>query len=188
MRRDSGFTLLEMLVALVVFGLVMAGLTQSFRFGLSVWSAGPRRIAGPEDMAALDMALTRMIAQAVPGSFTGHHEGLAFTTVLPPGAGLQGALADAAIQVGPAGDLELRYRQHPPGIPLLRLPAPRIEVLAKSVKDFSASYLTTQATGGPVWANDWSGSGLPLLVRLHIQPNSGSEWPDLVAATVNPGN
>ena len=57
MRRDSGFTLLEMLVALVVFGLVMAGLTQSFRFGLSVWSAGPRRIAGPEDMAALDAAL-----------------------------------------------------------------------------------------------------------------------------------
>jgi hypothetical protein len=139
-------------------------------------------------MADLDAALTRMIAQAVPGSFTGHHEGLAFTTVLPPGAGLQGALADAAIQVGPGGDLELRYRQHPPGIPLLRQPAPRIELLAEGVRDFSASYLTAQAKGGPVWANDWSGDGLPLLVRLHIQPKSGSEWPDLVAATVNPGN
>ena len=61
-------------------------------------------------------------------------------------------------------------------------------MLAKGVKDFSATYLTAQPPGGPVWANDWSGSGLPLLVRLHIQPNSGSEWPDLVAATVNPGN
>jgi general secretion pathway protein J len=44
--RDAGYTLLEMLVALVVFGLVMAGIAQSFRFGLTAWSAAPRITAG----------------------------------------------------------------------------------------------------------------------------------------------
>jgi general secretion pathway protein J len=186
-RRDAGFTLLEMLVALVVFGLVMAGLTQTFRFGLSVWSAGPRRVAGPENMAALDAALTRMIGQAVPGSFIGHPDRLVFTTVLPPGAGLPGALADAAILPGPNNTLVLRYRAHPPGIPLVKLPPPMLETLATGVDGFSASYLIPQPSGAPAWTNDWTGGGLPLLVRLHIQ-TSGANWPDLVAATVNPGD
>ena len=56
-QRDAGFTLLEMLVALVVFGLVMAGLAQTFRFGLTAWSATERRAMGPENLAAMDTAV-----------------------------------------------------------------------------------------------------------------------------------
>jgi len=186
-RRDSGFTLLEMLVALVVFGMVMAGLAQTFRFGMSVWSAGPRKVAGPEDMAALDAALTRMIGEATPGSLQGRADRLAFTTPLPPGAGLPGALADIALLAGPDDTLVLRYTQHPPGIPLTRMPPPRIEVLAHGVTGFSVSYLIAAATGAPVWTNDGSG-GVPLLVRLHIDSASQPDWPDLIAAPVNPGS
>jgi general secretion pathway protein J len=186
--RDAGFTLLEMLVALVVFGLVMAGLTQTFRYGLSVWSAGPRKIAEPEDLAALDAALTRMIAQMAPDKFTGLPDRLAFTTVLPVGAGLPTALADAAILTAPDGTLVMRYTPHPPGIPLTRPPPPRIEVLANGVTGFSASYLIPQANGAPVWARSWSGGGLPLLVRLHIALASGRDWPDLIAGPVRAGD
>jgi general secretion pathway protein J len=191
-RRDAGFTLLEMLVALVVFGLVMAGLAQTFRFGLSVWSSGPRRIAGPEDMAALDAALTRMITQAIPGSLNGGADRLAFTTALPAGAGLPGALADAALLAEPDGTLVLRYTPHPAGIPLTRQPPPRIAVLAHGITAFSVTYLIAPAAGQPgaalSWANTWSGTGLPLLVRLHVQSDAQPGWPDLIAAPVNPGN
>lgn len=187
-RRDAGFTLLEMLVALVVFGLVMAGLAQTFRYGLSVWSAGPRKIAEPEDLAALDAALTRMIAQMTPGQFTGFADRLAFTTVLPSGAGLPTALADAAIVMGPNDTLVLRYAPHPPGIPLTRPPPPRIEVLAIGVTGFRASYFAPQTTGPAAWQPSWSGSGLPLLVRLHIELASGRNWPDLVAGPAGAGN
>ena len=49
----------------------------------------------------MDAALGRMIAQALPGSMNGRPDALAFTTHLPPGAGLIGGLADVAILLAP---------------------------------------------------------------------------------------
>jgi general secretion pathway protein J len=187
MRREAGFTLLEMLVALVVFGLVMAGLAQSFRFGLAAWSEGPARTAQPENLAALDAALTQMIMQTVPNSFTGEPNQLSFTTRLPAGAGLQDALADAAIMPGTDGTLILRYRLHPPGILLGAPPVPKVEVLAQGVSGFSVSYLTPGQAGAG-WTHKVKSGKPVLLVRIHLDFVDGRNWPDLVAAPVNPGS
>ena len=187
-RRDAGFTLLEMLVALVVFGLVMAGLAQTFRFGLTAFSSTTRRSIGPETLAAMDAALTRMIAQARSGSMLGSPDRLAFTTTLPAGAGLGGGLADVAISVTPDGTMLMRYRAHPPGIPLIAPRPPGIEILAHGVGTLKASYLTPQPGGAPAWSGLWPGGGLPLLVRIHIDLTNGQTWPDLIAAPVDPGD
>lgn len=184
-RRDAGYTLLEMMVALVVFGLVMAGIAQSFRFGLTAWSAGPRVITGPEDMAAVDAALTRMISQALPGSMTGGPDEMVFTTPLPPGAGLPGGLADVAVMTSPGGTLILRYGPHPAGIALIPLPSPRTKPLAQGVTRLNITYLTPQQGGPPAWSGSWSGGELPLLIRIHMDFAGGMSWPDLVAAPVD---
>ncbi len=186
-RGDAGFTLLEMLVALVVFGLVMEGIAQTFKFGLIAWRQGPVRTVEPENLAALDAALERIIAQTLPGTMAGRADQLAFTTTLPPGARLQGALADAAIMATPDGTLILRYRLHPAGIPLQPLPPPRIETLAQGVTGLQAAYLTSKAGTPPVWTAKWQGNGLPLLVRLHIGLADGRDWPDLIIAPVEAG-
>jgi general secretion pathway protein J len=186
-HRGAGFTLLEMLVALVVFGLVMAGIAQTFKFGLIAWRQGPVRTAEPENLAALDLALTRIIGQTLPGTMAGRADRLAFTTSLPPGAGLQSALADAAI-LRQNGTLILRYRRHPAGIPLQPPPPPSIETLAQGITGFSAAYLVRK-TGEPAeWSAKWKGSGLPLLVRLHIELADGRDWPDLIVAPAATGN
>lgn len=177
-----------MLVALVVFGLVMAGLAQAFRFGLVAWSAGPAKTAEPENLAAMDMAMTRMVAQALPGSLTGRPDRLSFTTKLPAGAGLQGGLADAAIMAAAGDNLILRYSPHPPGIRLAPPPAPRVEILAHSVARLSIGYLVPHRGGPAVWSRVWSGNGLPLLVRIHLDFADGRNWPDLVAAPADTGN
>lgn len=184
-RRDAGFTLLEMLVALVVFGLVMAGIAQTFRFGLIAWPAAAREAAGPEDLAALDAALTRMIAQAQPGSMTASRGELAFTTRLPALAAQNTGLFDVDIIATPGGDLLLRYGPHPPGTPLAPPLAPSIEPLAQGVTGFSASYFAPQTNGPPAWSDSWSGDGLPLLVRIHLAFANDRNWPDLVAAPVD---
>ena len=187
--RQAGFTLLEMLVALVVFGLVMAGLAQTFRFGLTAWPAATRRATGPENMAAVDAALTRMIAGAQPNSMTGNPNSLAFTTMLPAGAGLQGHLADVAIMAAPntsakGGALIMRYGLHPPGVLLIAPPPPRTEILAPGVTGLEVTYLEPQSSGPAAWSRNWSDDGLPLLVRIHLQLAGGESWPDLVVAPV----
>ena len=187
MRRDSGFTLLEMLVALVVFGLVMAGIAQTFKFGLTAWRQGPVRTEEPEDLAALDGALTRLLSQALPGSLTGLPNQLAFTTPLPPGAGLPNALADVAI-LDDHGTLILRYRPHPAGILLQPPPPPKIETLAQGVSGFATAYLGPNLAGPPVWTGKWSRNTLPVLVRLHIELTDGRDWPDLIVAPIAAGN
>ncbi len=188
MRREAGFTLLEVMVALVVFGLVMAGIAQSFRFGLTAWSATSRNITKPENLAAMDSALSRMITQALPDSMAGLPDEVAFTTKLPAGAALRGRLADVAILMAPGGKLILRYRPHPPGIPIAPAPPPKIEPLAQGVKSLSVSYLVPVQGGPPAWFNKWQGNGLPLLVRFHLTFTDGQTWPDLVAAPLNTGN
>ena len=184
-RGDAGFTLLEMLVALVVFGLVMDGIAQTFRFGLAAFTAGPAKTVEPENLAALDAALIRMIGQALPGSLTGRADQMSFTTHLPAGAGLQGTLADVAMMTA-GGALILRYTPHPAGIPLSPLPPPRLEILAPGVTLLRAAYLVPHP-GGPVWSGKWKGSALPLLVRIHIRCASGRDWPDLIIAPVGAG-
>jgi general secretion pathway protein J len=187
-RRDAGFTLLEMLVALVVFGLVMAGLAQTFRFGLTAWNFSTSSAVFPENMASLDSAVAAMILQAQPSSLTGHPHDFAFTTRLPAGAGLKGALAEVAIATAPDGKLWLRYAPHAPGIPITPPPAPASEPLATGVAALSLSYLIKKPGAAPVWSSTWSGRGLPLLIRIHIDFTNGQIWPDLVAAPIGGGN
>jgi general secretion pathway protein J len=181
-RREDGYTLLEMLVALVVFGLVMAGLAQGFRFGLAAWPVGERNAAPAEDLGATDMALRNMIAQAVPGSMIGRPGGFSFTTRLPEGAGGNGGLADVALQRAPGAGLEFSYAPHPAGIPLTPPPPPGTEPLTGAVTGLSVTYFAPQESGPPVWVDHWRGDGLPLLVRLHFSSRDGRDWPDLVAA------
>lgn len=185
--RDAGLTLLEMLVALVVFGLVMAGLTRSFQFGLTAWSEQTRIVRSPTAMAAVEGALRRIIDAARPGTLVGHPNGIAFTTTLPPGAGLGDRLADVAIRVLPDHRLVLRFTPHPPGIPLGPPPHPRIETLARGVAALRIAYLIPRRAAGPAWRDRWAGPGLPLLVRLGIRFTGKPAWPDLVAAPVDTG-
>jgi general secretion pathway protein J len=182
MKRDAaGYTLLEMLVALVVFGLVMAGLAQAFRYGLTALAAGQRAIATPADLAAVDMALRRMIETAQLDSLRGGPGSLAFTTNLPEAAGPTGGLQDVALQLGIGGVLVLHYAPHPPGLPIGPLAPMATEVLASGVEQVQFAYLTPQAGTAPVWTRQFSGAGLPLLIRMHLS-FAGRDWPDLVAA------
>lgn len=170
-----------MLVALVVFGLVMAGIAQSLRFGVVAFRESGRQAMPAERLGALDRALTEIIGGALPGSVTGERDRIVFTTRLPAGAGIGNGLADAEI-VRSAGTLLLRYGPHPPGVPLTPLPAPRTEMLASGVEEVRWSYLVGIPPG---WVERWSGTGLPLLIRLHLKA-AGSQWPDLVIAVLTP--
>jgi hypothetical protein len=129
-----------------------------------------------------------MIAQAVPGSFTGKPDRLAFTTTLPAGSPLADRLADIAIILDPGGRFVLRWTPHPPGPLLGPAPAPQTEPLLDGVTSVTVRYLVPAPNGSTMWATGYSAGALPLLVRLHLAFADGRIWPDLVAAPVAAGS
>lgn len=157
---------------------------------MTAWSAETHEAATRETMSAVDGALRRLIEQASPDTLTGTPDGLSFTAPLPAGGGLADPLSDLAILVAPDDRLALRYRPHPAGVLLgpPPAPAPQTEFLLDGVTGIHVEYLASQPDGSVAWSGDWSGTGLPLLVRIDFSFSGDTTWPALAAAPANAGN
>lgn len=186
-ERTAGFTLLEILVALVVLGFLMVGLSQGVRFGLTAWGMQERLINQRGDLDAVDRALRQMIAQMDPGTradpaqVAGTQAEFAFTAVLPLTA--DGGSADMLLMVDPAHRFSLRWIPHLHARRIGPPPPPRVEALLDGVKQVRFAYWRPSGNGGS-WAGTWEGKSLPTLVRIQIEFQEGDRrhWPDIVAA------
>ncbi len=189
-RHAAGFTLLEILVALVVLGFLMAGLAQGVQFGLRAWGVQTRKIAIGGDMDSIDRALRRLIEQADPGDpteqqppFTGHPHTVSLVTRLPLEA-TGGPTRDALVALGVDGahHLVLRSEPRPHAERLGPPPAARETVLLDNVDHVDFDYWTGGARGG--WSSDWENPVLPDLVRVTIDFMKGDHrhWPALLAS------
>jgi general secretion pathway protein J len=189
---SSGFTLLEVLVALVVLGFLLAGLSQGTRFGLQAWAMQTRTLARQSDMDDTYRVLREMIQQADPGelnqngSFTGTQHTLSVLTRLPVAALALGVLdADVVLGVDARHRFVLRAEPHPHAEQLGRLPPPLQSTLLEGVDHVDFSYY--RAAQKPLgWTSVWHDADAPALVRLHIvfSNDKARHWPDFVAAPV----
>jgi general secretion pathway protein J len=186
-RRDAGFTLLELLVALTIFGLLMAGLAEGTRFGLAAWRAQDAGDGRQSDLEAADRVLRHLVTQAMPGragapaAFDGRPGGLAWRSDLP-GAGGLAPLRDVDVALGlDAGRrLVLRWTPHtlPPGQPRIA----REEVVLAGLDHVEFAYWP--AGPSATWLRDWHLPVLPALVRIRLVFPDGDRrhWPAIVAA------
>ncbi len=182
--KERGFTLLELLVAMSVLGLVLVLLTQGMQFGTRAQDQQSAIRARKGDLEAVDLALRRMIEAADPGHYPepatlrGSPQSVSFTTELPLHGATQLQRADVTLSAE-AGQLLMRWRPHR-HVELFG-PAPRAEtvVLQDGVERIELGYQVT--AGG--WVGTWSADRLPALVRLHLvfDPRSGRQWPTLLA-------
>ena len=69
--KAAGFTLLEIVVALAVFGFLLVGLSQTVRFGLTAWRQDARLSDGKTDLEAVDRSLRTVIENLDPGEDAG---------------------------------------------------------------------------------------------------------------------
>ena len=124
------------------------------------------------------------MAQADPGldvpraDLAGDAHRLSFTTRLPDGAGGQRAV-NVALGVDATHRLVLTWSPAPHARQLAPPPKPQQDVLLNGVARLDVSY---EGPGG--WAQEWSGTTLPTLVRLRLgfAEGSGRSWPDIVVA------
>ena len=190
--REGGFTLLEVLVALVVFGFVAAGLSEGLRFGLRTTARQERLAVERGDLDAVDRVLRRLVAQMDPGTnrdptvVAGDQREMAFTTDLGAAASaLSTTVAEVVLRQ--EGDrLVLRWR---PMLHAVRLgPAVpfREAVLLDGLERLELSYWGAVGEEAPGWRGGWRQKGLPALVRVRLvfPAGLGRRWPDIVAGPV----
>lgn len=190
--HDGGFTLLELLVALVVLGFILAGLSQGVRFGLQASSIQARTMEQHAELDATDRALRRLIEQMDPGTprdgagVQGTASRLVFVSELPDAAlsragGQPTRRATIALGVDGARRLVLRATPRPAGRSFVPAPPPFETELLRGVDRVELAYWPRGPA--PRWTAEWGGNTLPQLVRVRVvfPPGDRRHWPDIVA-------
>ncbi len=185
LRAEAGFTLLELLVAVLVLGMVSLLLSQGLDFGLRAQSQQSALRGRTGDVEAVDLALRRLITAADPGQYPepaklqGQAHAMALTTELPLHGAGQASRADVSLSAE-AGQLVLRWRPH--RHVEASTPKPPFEslVLLEGVQQIELGYLAANG----VWRDDWAADKLPQLIRLRLvfSAQSGRHWPPILAA------
>ena len=189
---DAGFTLLELLVALVVFGFVLAGLVGGLQFGLRAQDTQSRTIAEDADLGGTDRLLRSLVAEMDPGTaeeppqITGGAHALAFATDLGRAAAGLGQDGNATIGLGVDSQHRLVLRWEP-AVHAMRLrppPPPGTSVLLTGLEGIDVAFWSHGQGSGGSWTSAWSEPGLPPLVRIRLRFQDGHRsWPDIVAPT-----
>lgn len=186
---EAGFTLLEVLVAVFVLGVVLVLLTQGVRFGLQAaqLQAAVRDRHG--EIEVIDHALRRMVALADPGFFPepatlrGTAQAMSFTTELPTYGDGPTQRADVTLSAN-AGRLLLRWTPHRHVERFGAAPAWQETVMLDGIQQIELAYRASDRAGA--WSSVWTADKLPALVRISIvfPDASGRRWPPLLVAPV----
>ncbi len=189
-RCQSGFTLLELLVALVILGFIISGLARSTQLGLTSLGTQSRVFAERQDLEPVDRMLRRLVAAVAlpddtrqPG-LVGNRTGFACLNQLSL-AQDQGPAADrvdATVTSDDAHQLVLSWSPHIHAQRLLPRPPPKQEILLQGIDRLEVSYLSPDRHG---WWAEWSRTDLPALIRIQLvfAPGDPRHWPPIIAAT-----
>lgn len=198
--RESGFTLLELLIAMTLLALLVAMLFGGMRLGTRAWEANDQRI---EDSARLEIVqgfMRRLISQAYPLDrterrprrrivFEGMPDAVTFPALLPPHLGFGGfQLVDFRLDDGANGKrLVMSWRRFTGEADEVPPDEPEGEtVLFDRIAGVEFAYFGAPARGQPPrWHERWDDvTRLPSLVRVRVEFGDGDarRWPELVIA------
>ena len=179
----AGFTLLEVLVAMVVLGLMMAGLTQGVRLGIRSVARQAQSLDERADMDGVDRVLRDLITHIEPGGgrtpvqIEGDQEQFHFISRLPSAVALLTRRADMTLLVDDGHRLVLRWRPALHETSFVDPPEPTDTPLLDKVDKVEFAYWapddgSNQPAG---WRDEWNSPYLPFVVRLKISFPDGDK-------------
>ncbi len=182
MTGEKGFTLLEVLIAMTLFGLMLGLVFSTFHMAARAWEAGEPQAAALNGRLVVERFLRNRLALAQTSSgiegvvpLEGGTRTISFTTFLPFQIGFKGpqritlALKNTNLEVGVmpvqgemvAGEVALR----------------RV-VLLERVRELQIRYFSEDT-----WKDHWDETrALPALVEVSLKVDKGIPWPPLVIA------
>lgn len=188
----NGFTLVEVLVALAIAGVVSLAAMQGIGFatrGVTRLSANVDRL---DQRRGLEMQLRRAFGSMAAiqvweghASFTGHPDSISFLSIVDEGGAGLYRLKFGFEAARPERPVVLtRQQADSTGAPI------RAEgILARDVRTFTLSYFGTLAAADkPAWQPRWENLVQPpLLVRLTFDDGDGETHPPIVIRLPNGG-
>ncbi|CDH43929.1 MAG: prepilin-type N-terminal cleavage/methylation domain-containing protein [Candidatus Competibacteraceae bacterium] len=190
--RQTGFTLLELIVAITLMGLVLVVLYSGLRLGLNSWEGGEQRAEATNRQRLVEEFLRRQLAQSITVYRT--NDGQEKAVVFTGQSNSIEFVAPMLAQLGPGGLYRVRidgansrlqvhfrpYRYNNPNAG-----EEQESVLLEGVSALEWAYFGPERDDDaepPRWRSDWvSSERRPLLVRLNLTLR-GEPWPDLVVA------
>jgi general secretion pathway protein J len=196
-HSSAGFTLVELLVALLLFSLLSVALFGSIRAGTAAWSRATSQADESDHGIIVQDLLRHLIENTYPlylsdngksghVDFVGSDSSLSFLSVAP-----------MALGNGGRSRINLAVERHDNRVDLLLESKPELAIVNDEVEKARKPLLTgasavtfsyfgkTPADRSAAWHDDWAKrTELPRLIRIeaHFQANDGRDWPDLIVA------
>jgi len=197
-RRRAGFTLVELVVALTVLGLLSAGLFSALRLSARTWDRGEARIAATGDAAAVRGFLRSRLEAAEPlliptgsesqaPSFVGTRKSLRFAAAMPPAVGIGGLyLFRLEQRSGGCGMLDWQLLGSDPLADVSdgrERPRPLFDGdVQLTLRYFGAA----EPEARPQWYGRWEGERLPRLIEITFERANTAAGPTIPPLRVAP--
>lgn len=195
--KGSGFTLLELLIAITLLGFILALLFGGMQLGARSWDAGELRSGHTAHLALVQGFLRRELNQAYPYrwkkkvdtelAFAGESNRLRFVAPIAARLG-PGGLYLLSIELAASDDggqliMKRVIPEHDTGdFKALDDAEAEKDVLADKVESVTFAYFGAETKEAePQWLDKWDNPKvLPYLIRIRVKFSNGREWPDLV--------
>jgi general secretion pathway protein J len=196
--RNGGFTLIELMLALVLMAGISAILYGSLALAARSWDGGEAKADQVSDMRSALAYLRTQLSEQYPQRmwktpeiqllFAGERDELRYAAVLPERVAAGGVYYFRLAVVRNGEKSQLVQERTIPDPSALQEPefgdAER-SVLADDIAELRISYFGRDANAAeldaPTWRDRWEDrQRLPLLVRLDVKPVKGMAWPTLL--------
>jgi len=194
-QKASGFTLIEVLLAMTLLSIMVVLLFSSLKIGAESWNKGEKKIAEVNEKAVVYQFFKRHLTSVRPlwddfsdgersFSFQGEDNKLQFISVFPASSERKGIqLFDIIFDPAGNGVVNVTLK---PFYPLLEGQEWQQEevILLENVEEFELSYYSKDAVNSTgLWVDYWQQKEqLPLLIKIKIVLADHSYWPEMIFA------